>query len=162
MANVVIVGTQWGDEGQCKIIDILSEKADCIARFQGGNNAGHTIVIKGKQIILHLIPSGILHRGKVCLIGNGLAVDPKCLLEEMKYLESMGIDLKDRFFRSVSYSPSIYPILPVRVIISPLRICIHWNASSSPLSCWMKRLEERGFCWADSGNEIISIKIACI
>ena len=90
MANLVIVGTQWGDEGKGKIVDLLAEYADCVVRFQGGNNAGHTMVVKGEQIISHLVPSGIL-QGKVCLIGNGLVVDPLVLLEEIDYLTSKGI-----------------------------------------------------------------------
>ena len=90
MANLVIVGTQWGDEGKGKIVDLLAEYADCVVRFQGGNNAGHTMVVNGEQIISHLVPSGIL-RGKVCLIGNGLVVDPLVLLKEIGYLNSMGI-----------------------------------------------------------------------
>ncbi|UCE55545.1 MAG: adenylosuccinate synthetase, partial [Desulfobacterales bacterium] len=82
MANVVIVGTQWGDEGKGKIVDLLAEHADFVVRFQGGNNAGHTMVVGGEQFIFHLIPSGIL-QGRTCVIGNGLVVDPGVLLEEM-------------------------------------------------------------------------------
>jgi adenylosuccinate synthase len=91
MANVVIVGTQWGDEGKGKVVDIYAEKADVIARFQGGNNAGHTLVVGGKQTILHLIPSGILHSGKLCIIGNGVVVDPPVLIEEMENLKNRGL-----------------------------------------------------------------------
>jgi adenylosuccinate synthase len=91
MANVVVVGTQWGDEGKGKVVDIYAEKADVIARFQGGNNAGHTLVVGGKQTILHLIPSGILHAGKLCIIGNGVVVDPSVLIEEMNTLRSRGL-----------------------------------------------------------------------
>ena len=90
MSNIVIVGTQWGDEGKGKIVDLLAEYADVVARFQGGNNAGHTMVVKGEQFISHLVPSGIL-QGKLCLIGNGLVVDPTVLLEEMDYLNQRGI-----------------------------------------------------------------------
>src|SRR5512133_3287046 len=86
MANVVVVGTQWGDEGKGKIVDIYAEHADVIARFHGGNNAGHTLVVGGRQTILHLIPSGILHAGKICVIGNGVVVDPKVLIEELNGL----------------------------------------------------------------------------
>lgn len=92
MANIVIVGTQWGDEGKGKIVDLLAEHADCVVRFQGGNNAGHTMVVDGEQFISHLIPSGIL-QGKTCVIGNGLVVDPEVLLEEMDYLAKKGIDI---------------------------------------------------------------------
>ena len=78
MANVAVVGTQWGDEGKGKIVDLYTEKADIVARFQGGNNAGHTLVVKGRKTILHLIPSGILHDDKICIIGNGVVFDPCC------------------------------------------------------------------------------------
>lgn len=83
MANTVVVGTQWGDEGKGKVVDIYSESADVVARFQGGNNAGHTLVVGGRQIVMHLIPSGILHAGKICMIGNGVVVDPGVLIKEL-------------------------------------------------------------------------------
>jgi len=86
MKSVVIVGTQWGDEGKGKIVDLYAEDADVIARFQGGNNAGHTLVVKGEQTILHLIPSGILHDRKTCIIGNGVVVDPSVLIGEIDAL----------------------------------------------------------------------------
>ncbi|MDO9585122.1 MAG: adenylosuccinate synthase [Syntrophales bacterium] len=91
MANVVVVGTQWGDEGKGKVVDLYAENADIIARFQGGNNAGHTIVVKGEQTILHLIPSGILHDNKICIIGNGVVVDPQVLLQELDRLNSRNL-----------------------------------------------------------------------
>ena len=90
VANIVIVGTQWGDEGKGKIVDLLAEKADLVIRFQGGNNAGHTMVVNGEQVISHLVPSGIL-QGKQCLIGNGLVVDPEVLLKEIDYLSGKGV-----------------------------------------------------------------------
>jgi len=86
MANVIVVGTQWGDEGKGKIVDLYAEDADAVVRFQGGNNAGHTLVVKGEQTILHLIPSGILHGRKTCIIGNGVVVDPKVLIGEIDEL----------------------------------------------------------------------------
>ena len=92
MANVVIVGTQWGDEGKGKIVDLLAADADTVVRFQGGNNAGHTMVVEGEQFISHLVPSGIL-QGKTCVIGNGLVVDPSVLIEELDYLNAKGIDV---------------------------------------------------------------------
>lgn len=92
MSNIVIVGTQWGDEGKGKVVDLLAEHADMVVRFQGGNNAGHTMVVEGEQFISHLVPSGIL-QGKTCLIGNGLVVDPAVLLEEIDYLSSKGVDM---------------------------------------------------------------------
>ncbi len=90
MACVVIVGTQWGDEGKGKIVDLLTRHADFVVRFQGGNNAGHTIVLKGEKFIFHLIPSGILYRGKKCIIGNGVVLDPGVLLEEIRELKERG------------------------------------------------------------------------
>jgi len=91
MANVVVVGTQWGDEGKGKIVDRYAQDAQVIARFQGGNNAGHTLVVKGEQTILHLIPSGILHNGKICIIGNGVVVDPLVLIGEIESLKDRGL-----------------------------------------------------------------------
>ena len=93
MANVVVVGTQWGDEGKGKIVDLLTEHAAVVVRYQGGNNAGHTLVVKGQKFIFHLIPSGILHAGKTCLIGNGVVVDPEVLLEEITKLQAQGIEI---------------------------------------------------------------------
>jgi adenylosuccinate synthase len=92
LANTVIIGTQWGDEGKGKIVDLLAARADVVVRFQGGNNAGHTMVVEGEQFISHLVPSGIL-QGKTCLIGNGVVVDPAVLIEEMDYLDGKGIDV---------------------------------------------------------------------
>ncbi|MFC7370783.1 adenylosuccinate synthase [Fictibacillus iocasae] len=91
MSSVVVVGTQWGDEGKGKITDYLSEKAEVVARYQGGNNAGHTIVFDGKKYKLHLIPSGIFYSDKVCVIGNGMVVDPKALVQELAYLHGEGV-----------------------------------------------------------------------
>ncbi|MFA7383193.1 MAG: adenylosuccinate synthase [Desulfurivibrionaceae bacterium] len=91
MANVVIVGTQWGDEGKGKIVDLLTEHADFVVRFQGGNNAGHTLVVNGKKYVFHLIPSGILYENKMCFIGNGVVLDPGVLLEEMDKLAASGL-----------------------------------------------------------------------
>ncbi len=91
MANVAVVGAQWGDEGKGKIVDLYTLKADVVARFQGGNNAGHTLVVKGRTTILHLIPSGILHDHKICIIGNGVVFDPKVFLQELKELNEGGL-----------------------------------------------------------------------
>jgi adenylosuccinate synthase len=91
LGNLVCVGAQWGDEGKGKIVDLLSEKAGVVVRFQGGNNAGHTLVVDGVQTILHLIPSGILHEDKVCIIGNGVVVDPEVLLQEVEMLKARGL-----------------------------------------------------------------------
>ncbi len=94
MANVVVVGTQWGDEGKGKIVDLLTRYADYVVRFQGGNNAGHTLVVEGKKFVFHLIPSGILYEDKQCLIGNGVVLDPGVLLEEMAELAEGGLPVK--------------------------------------------------------------------
>ncbi|MBT6600339.1 MAG: adenylosuccinate synthase [Nitrospina sp.] len=96
MSVAVVVGMQWGDEGKGKIIDIFSEEADVIARYAGGHNAGHTIVFDGNQHILHLIPSGIFHSGKLCIIGNGVVIDPAALIHEMDLLKKANVDLDDR------------------------------------------------------------------
>ncbi|MBI2877886.1 MAG: adenylosuccinate synthase [Candidatus Tectomicrobia bacterium] len=100
MAVILIVGTQWGDEGKGKIVDRLTEGADMVARYQGGHNAGHTVVLDGEKFILHLIPSGILRPGKRCLLGNGMVIDPEALLAEIQELEAQGIDVKGRLFIS--------------------------------------------------------------
>ena len=91
MPNVVVVGTQWGDEGKGKIVDLITERFDLVTRAQGGHNAGHTVMIDGKQYILHLIPSGILHPDKSCVIGNGVIVDPFALLEELESLSDFEV-----------------------------------------------------------------------
>jgi len=95
--NIVLVGMQWGDEGKGKVIDILSQKVDYIVRYQGGNNAGHTVVVGKKEYVFHLIPSGILHSGKICCIGNGVVIDPQVLLAELNGLAKNGIDFSRRF-----------------------------------------------------------------
>jgi adenylosuccinate synthase len=100
MANIVVVGTQWGDEGKGKIVDLLTQEADFVVRYQGGHNAGHTVVIGNEQFILHLIPAGILHSGKKCVIGNGVVVDPAALIEETDALIKRGIQVSGRLFVS--------------------------------------------------------------
>lgn len=103
MSSVVVVGTQWGDEGKGKIVDLLTQYADYVVRFQGGNNAGHTLVVEGKQFIFHIIPSGILYEDKMCMIGNGVIVDPGVLIEEMDELKQQGLEVTpDRLMISES------------------------------------------------------------
>lgn len=106
--NVLIVGTQWGDEGKGKIVDLLTESADVVVRFQGGHNAGHTLVIGSETTVLHLIPSGILHPRVECLIGNGVVLEPEALLDEVGQLETAGHDVRGRLFVS-SACPLILP-----------------------------------------------------
>ncbi len=93
MSNLVVIGTQWGDEGKGKVVDVLAEKVQLVVRFQGGNNAGHTMVVNGESFISHLIPSGILHPDKLCLIGNGVVVDPGVLIQEIEHLKSRDISI---------------------------------------------------------------------
>lgn len=101
MPNIVVLGLQWGDEGKGKIVDMLSEQYDAVVRYQGGHNAGHTVKIGEEKFVLHLIPSGILHEGKQCVIGNGVVVDPEALIQEMDALRQRGIeDFGGRFFIS--------------------------------------------------------------
>lgn len=109
MSNTVVVGTQWGDEGKGKVVDLLAAQADLVVRFQGGNNAGHTLVVKGKQFIFHLIPSGILYEGKKCLIGNGVVVDPEVLLDEIEELRRAGIKVNPE---RLSLSEKAHIIMP--------------------------------------------------
>ncbi len=113
MSTIVIVGAQWGDEGKGKIVDFLTEKADIIARYQGGHNAGHTVVINNDKYVLHLIPSGILHKGKRCIIGNGVVIDPAALIEEIEGLKKRGFDIDDRLY----ISKNAHLILPYHIAI---------------------------------------------
>ena len=109
MSNVVVIGTQWGDEGKGKVVDLLASRADLVVRFQGGNNAGHTLVVNGEQTICHLIPSGILHKNKKCLIGNGVVVDPEVLLKEMETLMNRGISISPE---NLTLSEKAHLIMP--------------------------------------------------
>jgi adenylosuccinate synthase len=115
--NVVILGTQWGDEGKGKIVDLLTDKVACVVRFQGGHNAGHTLVIDGEKTVLHLIPSGILRDGVQCLIGNGVVIAPDALLKEMRGLEEKGVPVRER----LRLSPACPLILPVHVALDQAR-----------------------------------------
>ena len=115
--NVVVIGTQWGDEGKGKIVDLLTDKADAVVRFQGGHNAGHTLVIKGKKTVLHLIPSGILRDEVRCLIGNGVVLSPSALLEELDMLAQGGVDARSR----IGISESCPVILPYHIALDQAR-----------------------------------------
>nr|WP_309100858.1 adenylosuccinate synthase [Fredinandcohnia onubensis] len=115
MSAVVVVGTQWGDEGKGKITDFLSEKAEVVARYQGGNNAGHTIVFNGETYKLHLIPSGIFYPEKICVIGNGMVVDPKALVEELAYLHDKGVQTDN-----LRISNRAHVILPYHIKLDEL------------------------------------------
>ncbi|MCL2219985.1 MAG: adenylosuccinate synthase [Chitinispirillia bacterium] len=100
MPNAVIVGTQWGDEGKAKVIDYLTDKSDVIIRFQGGSNAGHTVIVDGRKFVFHLVPSGVISPGKVCVVGNGVVVDAEQFLAEVDELEAGGISVSGRLFVS--------------------------------------------------------------
>jgi adenylosuccinate synthase len=118
MSQVVIIGAQWGDEGKGKVTDIYSKDADVVVRFQGGNNAGHTLIVDGVKTVLHLIPSGILHPGKACVIGNGVVFDPKIFFEEAAGLEQSGIDCSPE---RLIVSASAHVIMPYHRELDILR-----------------------------------------
>ena len=115
--NVVVLGTQWGDEGKGKIVDLLTDQASAVVRFQGGHNAGHTLVIDGEKTVLHLIPSGILREHVQCLIGNGVVLSPEALLKEMAELEEKGVPVRER----LKISPACPLILPYHVALDLAR-----------------------------------------
>ncbi|MAV72707.1 MAG: adenylosuccinate synthase [Halieaceae bacterium MED-G27] len=115
--NVVVLGTQWGDEGKGKIVDLLTEEAAAVVRFQGGHNAGHTLVIEGEKTVLHVIPSGILREGVECLIGNGVVLSAEALLKEIAELETRGVPVRERLM----ISPACPLILPYHVALDQAR-----------------------------------------
>lgn len=115
--NVVVIGTQWGDEGKGKVVDLLTEKVHAVVRFQGGHNAGHTLVIDGTKTVLHLIPSGILHDGVECLIGNGVVLSPEALLKELAMLEQNGVPASER----LKISEACTLILPYHIALDQAR-----------------------------------------
>jgi adenylosuccinate synthase len=113
MSNVVVVGAQWGDEGKGKIVDFLAKNADIVARYQGGNNAGHSIVVGKDKFIFHLIPSGILYPEKKCIIGNGVVLSPKVLFEEIEDLRQRGVYIGDNLF----ISDRTHLIMPYHLLV---------------------------------------------
>jgi len=115
--NVVVLGTQWGDEGKGKIVDLLTDQASAVVRFQGGHNAGHTLVIQGEKTVLHLIPSGILRENVACLIGNGVVLSPEALLKEIAELEAKGVPVRER----LKISPACPLILPYHAALDQAR-----------------------------------------
>ncbi len=115
--NIVLVGTQWGDEGKGKVVDLLMDRADAVARFQGGHNAGHTLVINGEKTVLHLIPSGAMRDGVGCLIGNGVVLNPEQLIKEITQLEARGVSIRDRLM----VSPACPVIMPYHVALDMAR-----------------------------------------
>ena len=115
--NVVVLGSQWGDEGKGKIVDLLTEKASAVARYQGGHNAGHTLVVDGQKTVLHLIPSGILRDNVTCYIGNGVVLAPDALLKEMQGLIDKGVPVRER----LRISPACPLIMPYHTALDQAR-----------------------------------------
>ncbi|MBU9889113.1 MAG: adenylosuccinate synthase [Candidatus Omnitrophica bacterium] len=115
--NRILIGAQWGDEGKGKVIDLLARKSDIVVRYQGGNNAGHTVKFNDQKFVLHLIPSGILHPGKVCVIGNGAVIDPEALFREVEILEKQGIRVRGRLL----VSDQAHLILPYHKVMDRLK-----------------------------------------
>lgn len=146
MSNVVIIGAQWGDEGKGKIVDLLGSSAGVIVRFQGGNNAGHTIKVGNEQTILHLIPSGILHPGKKCLIGNGVVCDPAVFLQEVDKLRAKGIDVSPA---RLKMSKKTHLILPYHKALDAARE--HFKSSSKMIGTTGRGI---GPCYEDKASRI--------
>jgi len=143
MPGIVVVGAQWGDEGKGKVVDLLAERADAVIRFQGGNNAGHTIVREGEKFALHLIPSGILYPGKRCVIGNGVVIDPKVLTSEIDGLKARGIDMS-----ALKISASAHLIMPYHLLLD--------QAGEAKLGKLQIGTTRRGIgpCYADKASRL--------
>src|SRR4030081_468852 len=143
MPGIVIVGAQWGDEGKGKITDLLAEEADAVARFQGGNNAGHTIVRGEEEWKLHLIPSGILYPGKCCVIGNGVVIDPKVLIDELNGLRERRIDVS-----GLRISANAHLIMPYHLLLD--------SAGGAKLGSLQIGTPRRGIgpCYADKASRL--------
>ena len=118
MSNLLVLGTQWGDEGKGKVVDFLAPAFDLIARYQGGHNAGHTVYLSGKKVVLHLIPSGILHPGKICVIGNGLVVSPQAFFKELSDLRQLGVEVNEKRLVLSRAAQVIMPYHPLMEKIS--------------------------------------------
>lgn len=154
MPCTIVVGAQWGDEGKGKIIDILASDADMIVRYQGGNNAGHTVVVEDKEVILHLIPSGVLHRGKQCLIGNGVVIDPEALLKEIAMLREKGI----RVDGNLLVSETAHVILPYHKVIDKRRGAQIGTTGRGIGPCYVDKMARCGIRMADLVNKDLLMK----
>lgn len=152
--NVVVLGTQWGDEGKGKIVDLLTDQVSLVARFQGGHNAGHTLVIEGKKTVLHLIPSGILREDVTCMIGNGVVLAPDALLKEMAELEEQGVPVRER----LRLSPACPLILPYHIALDQAREKARGNAKIGTTGrgigpAYEDKVARRGLRLGDMFNE---------
>ena len=148
--NVVLLGTQWGDEGKGKIVDLLTERADAVVRFQGGHNAGHTLVINGQKTVLHLVPSGAMRDGVACLIGNGVVVNLAQLLKEIAGLEDINVDIRDRLMVSLACPL----IMPHHVALDVAREAARGNSAIGTTGrgigpCYEDKVARRGLRVAD-------------
>lgn len=148
--NVVLLGAQWGDEGKGKIVDLLTEKADAVARFQGGHNAGHTLVINGRKTVLHLVPSGVMRDGVECLIGNGVVVNLAQLLKELDGLDQIGVSIRGRLMISLACTM----ILPHHVALDQAREAARGKSAIGTTGrgigpCYEDKVARRGLRIAD-------------
>ncbi|MFZ5928238.1 MAG: adenylosuccinate synthase [Acidobacteriota bacterium] len=153
MSNLIVLGAQWGDEGKGKIVDLFAEKFDIVARYQGGHNAGHTVQVGGRRFVLKLIPSGILHPGKRAVIGNGVVIDPRALLEEIRTLEDAGIDVRSQLAVS-NRAHVIFPFHRLAEKVSenrPDRVAIG-TTSRGIGPCYEDKIGRRGIRIADLLN----------
>ena len=150
MGNVIILGSQWGDEGKGKIVDLFSARFDIVARYQGGHNAGHTVVVGDKKFVLKLIPSGILHPGKLAVIGNGLVLDPAALLAEIDSLESAGVQVRGNLF----ISNRAHVLFPVHRMMEKLSASIG-TTSRGIGPCYEDKMGRRGVRIADLINPAV-------
>src|SRR4051794_11036444 len=143
MPGIAVVGAQWGDEGKGKVVDLLAERAEAVIRFQGGNNAGHTIVRGDEEFKFHLIPSGILYPGKSCAIGNGVVIDPRVLLDEFEGLKRRGVDMS-----GLRISANAHLIMPYHVLLD--------HAGESRLGKLQIGTTRRGIgpCYADKAARL--------
>ena len=148
MSCTIVVGAQWGDEGKGKIIDMLAADADIIIRYQGGNNAGHTVVVGQNEFILHLIPSGILHKGKTCIIGNGVVIDPEALLKEIDMLRGKGIKVDGNLF----ISEAAHVIFPYHKVIDKRRGAKIGTTGRGIGPCYVDKMARCGIRMADLVN----------
>ncbi|GAB6126423.1 adenylosuccinate synthase [Humidesulfovibrio idahonensis] len=164
MSNIVVFGSQWGDEGKGKIVDMLAQESAAIVRFQGGNNAGHTLVVGGEKCVLHLIPSGILHPGKICLIGNGVVLDPAVFLREIDTLAKKGVDVSPA---RLMISKKTHVIMPYHCALDVARESLRSGGAKIGTTgrgigpCYEDKMHRCGIRAADLADpELLRAKIA--